>query len=323
MTEVAEEISIEDALRDAIAEQEEPLEEASTLEAVAEPEPEPEPELEPEPQPEPSPEPVAASQPPVGAPLEGWDAVPENYKDYMRERERHMDQTMEQVAVERRQAQRVNEFAQKFGAVMAAEGVNDPIDAMHGMAESVAVLRMGSPQQKAQVAATLINNYGIDIQLLADTIEGEVPQQQSQPRAIADPRLDYVFNRLQQAEQHAEQKTRADTDAAIKRFMSNPENKYADRVTATMVDFVGHMNRNNATGMSFDDILQAAYQRACAMDPEISQIIARERLTDTQPAVAAKKAAAASLTGKQSGDGLINRDNMSIEDTIRHHLDTM
>ena len=225
--------------------------------------------------------------------------LPETVQKAIHDREAAVNNVFQQTAQERRVAQEFSRITTEFAGLMAAEGVQDPLQGVRGLLMTTAQLAMGNQHMKAQKIAQLIRHYGVDIETLDAALVGEAPKAQPQPQQIADPRLDYVFNRLQQAERQAQQSLHTKANQTIHEFGADPQNEFFDDVRVSMADFL-EVAAQHGQQMS----LKQAYDRACAIHPEVSQMIA-ERTAQRRGASSAERAAgkmnaASSISGRQS-----------------------
>lgn len=257
---------------------------------------------------EPVPEPVA-KQPKtkLKAPVDWgpklraeFSKLPETVQKAIHDREVAVNNVFQQTAQERRVAQEFSRITTEFAGLMAAEGVQDPLQGVRGLLMTTAQLAMGNQQMKAAKIAQLIRHYNVDIETLDATLVGEQPKaQQQQPQPISDPRLDYVFNRLQQAERQQQQNLHYKANQTIHEFGADPQNEFFDDVRESMADFL-EVAAQHGQQMS----LKQAYDRACAIHPEVSQMIA-ERTAQQRGAASAERAAgkmnaASSISGRPS-----------------------
>ena len=149
--------SLRDTLEAAVEEvgaSEEPADEAPAAEEIEEPAVEATAEAEPAEQPV-----EGAPKPPVdwdAGLREGWDSLPEGVKKKVLEREKQVNDLMQETAGARRAAGQMNQLFSTYGSLLAAEGASDPLQATATLFQTVSELRMGSPAQKAQKMAQLI-----------------------------------------------------------------------------------------------------------------------------------------------------------------------
>lgn len=155
------------------------------------------------------------------------------------------------------------------------------------------MLQHGQPAQKADIVASIIRDFGVDIDTLAARLDGQsAPQGQGQgaQQPAFDPSLvdQRVEQRLQQfAQQRAEHQGLQEIAAFEK---THP---YFSDVSQTM----GHLMASAIESGSTMD-MERAYTLACQATPEVSEALARQR-TSIQP-TSRVRAAAGSLKSRPS-----------------------
>jgi len=129
--------------------------------------------------------------------------LPEAAQAYIHQREVHVNQMLQNVAHERRMAQQFQQVVEPFKGLMAAEGVQDPLAAVHGLMNTTAQLAMGAPEQKARKIADLINHYRVDLEILDKTLAGQMPEnpEQAKIEQLINQRLGGIEQRFQQMDQ--------------------------------------------------------------------------------------------------------------------------
>jgi hypothetical protein len=245
-------------------------------------------------------------KPPVGfspAARENWKDVPKTVQEQIHKREQEIAQAMHGTAEARKVHESISQLAQSYAPIMAAEGTNNPLQAIQGLFETVAELRMGSPAQKAQKMASLIQHYGIDIGSLDSALSGQVPEdpQQHQFETMIDQKLapiNQVMEQLNQMQAGKQQQTAVAAQQEIQQFEQQAE--FLSDVRNDMADLI-----DMAAARGHDMGLEEAYNKACIMSPQISQILEQRKqtaaLTSGQQNINAKLAAGSSITGQPNG----------------------
>ena len=117
---------------------------------------------------------------------------------------------------------------------------------------------------------------------------------------------------MEQQKQQATQKTQEKALTDVKTFADNAE--FINDVRMDMADLIDMRAKHGET-MSLED----AYHRACAMNPQIAEILeqrkAREALTDSKNTIQSKRNAASSLHRPRVGVSAAN-GSLSMRDTI-------
>lgn len=333
-----EETSMRDDFEAAIADIDDGVEE-ETLEVVSEDTPEPiqeaAEETSEEVPDEPTEEPQAAAEapaetsttrPPVGwSPTnkQKWSEIPKEIQEAVIAREREVDGIFRETAEARRTHDQFKQLTNSYAPVFAAEGVQDPMQGIQGLVSITAELQNGSPAQKAQRIAAFVRHYGVDINMLDSALAGEETQdpQATQFQQMLDQRLapvNQLMTQLQQSQAQQQEQVYTSANQSIAEFGADPKNEFFDDVRMVMADFMDIARQNNQP-MS----LQEAYDRACAINPEISGIIASKRtqeMAQTNAVAAQKKRnAGSSITGRRQGVSAGNED-LSMRELIAAQL---
>jgi len=237
---------------------------------------------------------------------ETWGKLPAEAQAQVEKREKEVNKVLQDSAVARKFAQQFNQMIEPHKASLIASGATDPLAAVSNLMNTEAQLRAGNAQQKAQVAANIIKQYGVDLNTLDALLSGNVPQrppESAQLESIIDQRLAPVNQFLEQQKAMQIQQQEIEQNQAVQsvqefaqtaEFFNDVNNEMA-----LLIDFAS----NQGQKMS----LQEAYDRACALNPEISKIMAtrqqQQQILGTQQDIENKKRAASSVTGRRGGGG--------------------
>lgn len=249
---------------------------------------------------------------------ESWSKLPPNVKQQVMKREREVNVALQGSAEARKMVGRLNETLMPYRDGLINAGINDPMQAVGQALYHESILRTGSLDQKAQMIANLIKNYNVDIAALDGMLAGQGAQPSNpnaQLEAMIDQRMGPVNQFLQMQQQQYQQaayQEQAQASQAVDEFSQSAE--FINDVRNDMADM---MDAAAARGQQMT--LQEAYTKACAIHPEISQILAQrqqqQQIMGTNNATAQKKAAASSITGGRAGGGEGGGD-LSLRDQI-------
>jgi hypothetical protein len=242
---------------------------------------------------------------------EQWSKVPRELQERISAREREMVDSMAGTKEARQAYEQINQVAQSFGPVLAADGYSNPVEAMQAAFGSMAAMRMGTPEQKAQEVARIIQQYGIDINALDQVLVGNAPEggyQQADPQQASMERMleqklapmqefMQTVGNIQSQQQNAGRQQAAD---GVKEFAKSAE--FIADVREDMADII---DLSAKRGVKLT--LQQAYDRAVQAHPEISQVLTErarnEAITGGKSLIASKRNAASSISGRQTGTG--------------------
>lgn len=208
-------------------------------------------------------------------------------------------------AAEARQFQtKFQETIRPFESIIAAQG-SDALTATRNMMQTGAALVMGTPAQKAQTVAQIVQQYGVDIDHLAAAIDGQAPAEGAPGNGAGAPDpamqqwmqqqlapVQQLMSTLQQREQQQQQQVQHEAVTDIETFSMDPKNVYFEDVRDTMGDLMEVAGRHGR-----ELSLQQAYDTACMMNPQIApQFQVQQGASSAQEAqtAAERRAAAAS-----------------------------
>ncbi len=235
---------------------------------------------------------------------EDFGKLPANVQAQINKRETEMTTFLNEGAESRKFGDRMNQTLQPFQAVMSAHGTNDPIQAVQGLMETATTLQLGTPQQKAEKLASMVQHYGIDIQALDNALSGQpqVSTEQSQLEKMLEQKLapmQQFMSSVQQNQQSSQQQVQQNAQTEVGTFEQTAE--FIGDVRNDMADLLD-MAAKRGQEMS----LQQAYDKACAINPDISAVLAQrandEKIKGAQQTNQNKRYAASSIRGNQSGN---------------------
>jgi hypothetical protein len=174
--------------------------------------------------------------------------------------------------------------------------------------QTASLLQMGSPAQKAETAARIIKQFGVDIGTLDNLLVGQAPpaevQQQSQLDQMLNQKLAPLQQQLQQyqqREQQMQQRTQHEIQSELNSFAN--EHEFYDDLKNDMADLMD-LAANRGREMS----LKQAYDLAASQHPVISGIISGRA---SKQQVQTKRNAASSVSGSPGGSMSAPKDSIS------------
>lgn len=240
-------------------------------------------------------------------------------------REREIEGALRDTADARKFTTEMNQVLDPYRHLIAAEG-GTYTTAVQSVMQSAALLRVGTPQQKAELVADMVTRFGIDLQILDGVLSAKL---QGQPAAApqVDPNIQHLqqqlgpviefVNNLRSKQGEFQQNQQRTMQQQIDDFFNDPANEFANDVRDDMADLLEVASRRGQ-----QMTLQQAYERATMLHPTISQIVERRRLAASaaqQTAVAQRAAqAGASLP---SGGAPQQSGNEHVGDDIRSALE--
>ena len=242
-------------------------------------------------------------KPPVGlsaAAREAWKDTPEAIRKDITKRESDYTAGIEKHRQNAARARQMDQVLAPYAQYFAMNGGAGPT--INTLLQTGASLQSGTPQQKAQVVANIIEQYGVDIQTLDNTLVGKPPPAGQQQQTAVDNAVNKALapyqNFMQQQQNQQRQQVQnqaAEVTQTIEQFQADPVNEFYTDVRMDMADLLD-MAANRNEQMS----LKQAYDRACMMNPEITTILSTRANTNN---AGNKRRAAVSISGNQGGQG--------------------
>ena len=256
---------------------------------------------------------------------EHWAQVPPAVQAEVARREVEMQRFVNDTAQQRHIADAFVQAVQPFQMAIQAEGV-DPITAVTNLMQIGSRLRFGTPAEKANTVAQIIQAYGVDIQALDSTLAGAAPQQPqgADPQYIqqlVQQQLAPIMQAAQQRQQAAAQQIEVSTRATLQQFAADPKNEFYNDLRGTMADMIEVAERQG-----YQLSLEEAYQRAAMLHPDVSRVmLARQQGVNAQKLTAAArtaKAAAVSVRGSAPVGNPNGAEPSSIRESIEAAIES-
>ncbi len=199
-----------------------------------------------------------------------WNKLPREAQLEVQRRETEIQRGLQQASGHKKMAQEYFDIVKPYEQLMRANG-HTPRQSIEGLLQSAAALQVGNAQQKVAIVTDIIKNYGIDIQMLDNSLAGEelpqselAPVQQMLQQELA-PIRNFMGN-FQQQEQRTVQEAQTTMENEVADFAA--KNEFFEDVREDMADIMD-LAAKRGRSMTLED----AYKKACAEDPEISKVL--------------------------------------------------
>lgn len=248
-------------------------------------------------QPEPAPEPAVWERPPASWKKdyhEVWQTADPRLKEYAWQREEEMKKGVEPLLTKAQFADQIQQAIEPYQNNLKTLGIEPP-QAIQALMNADNVLRHGSPQQKAQMFATLSQQYGVNL--------GEISNLQQQP---VDPTVSMLQNELYNVRNEVmswkQQQEAAQNEALLNEITQfSQKAEFFEEARPTMIQLL-----NSGMAQNLDD----AYNKALRLDEALSSKLQQSTQAQVEAAKresankAAKAARAAAVSVKSSTPGV-------------------
>ena len=230
---------------------------------------------------------------------EEWGKVPPAVQQEVLRRERETAIALEQSAEARQGYQKFREVVAPFEPMLRAQGVEATV-AVQNLLQTAAALATSPVAQRANIIAGLIKTYlpGRDsLEVLDSTLAGVIGGQPAQnmqaPQYQTDPRIDEIYNTIQQAKQ---MKAQTIEQQALEGVRGVQDQEFFEDVRFIMADLL-EVAGNQDIALS----PMEAYNRAVALHPEVSKVMeqrsAAKLAANPSGSMSRARAAASSVRG--------------------------
>jgi len=251
-----------------------------------------------------------------------WAKIPAEVQQEIHRREREIATGLRDAAQARKFTQDFYDVVSPFAQFIEADRAT-PLQAVQNLMRTSATLRVGTPMQKAQTAAEIIRNFGVDIAMLDGLLAGQNVNSPLDPIMQAvDQRLAPVNQLLQQLRQNqgAQQQQLAQAaDTDIETFAADAKNEFFLDVKDTMADLLEIAAKQ---GKKLD--LQTAYNRAILMHDDIAEVVQERSLRSRAEAASAAarnaRRKSVSISGAPDRGEAEPNPNASLRDDIESSI---
>ncbi len=230
---------------------------------------------------------------------EHWAKLPPEIRAEVQKREKEISDGLQQASGHKKMAEEYYSVVAPYQQLIQAQN-STPAQAVSNLMQTAARLTMGTQVQKAQVLTEIIKNYEVDIETLDQVLSGqELPQGPNADLAkLLDERLAPVQQFMSQVESGRQQSQQSRVED-VNTFAADPANEFFEDVRMDMADLVEMASKR---GESLT--LKQAYDKACAMNPQVSEVLATRKAASStvvsEAELAKKRRAASSVRGKSA-----------------------
>jgi hypothetical protein len=237
---------------------------------------------------------------------EHWAKLPPEVRAEVDRREKEVARVLSESAPQRKLAESFMQTLAPYRPLLTGE----PMQVVGGLLQTAAQLQTGTPQAKAQMAATIIKQYAIPIDLLDAALSGEGQPQAGQGAAPGQP-MD-AESLLAQAEARVMQRMQAERQRSmVQREAASVEafaqkNEFFNDVRDTMRALI-------ESGRAAD--LQDAYDKACWADPDVrAALLQRQQAQASQATLASAQRARAASSSVRTAPAVAPAQGVDVND---------
>lgn len=204
-----------------------------------------------------------------------WEMSPVELRQAIHQREVDFEKGITQYKTQAQQAAEILDEFKPYEWILRNENTTAKA-AISSLLQTAAILRTGTPAQKAQAAAVTMQQYGIPLDAVQALLSGAPSLNQQQPQVL-NPHYDQLAQQVQQLQQYVSQSQQQQQQAlesramsAIEQFAADPNNHHFEAVQDRMLTLLQAPGvLGDLSNMTEREKLQAAYDTAVRLDPNL------------------------------------------------------
>jgi len=245
---------------------------------------------------------------------EKWSQLPREVQEEVLRREGDSMRLIGSVGHKIRLADEVNGHIQPFTEQLKANGVS-PSAFLGDVFTSVKSLASGSPQEKAEVVANMVQSYGIDVRVLDAILTQRL---QAGPEVVEARRLAArAQSTIQENQQYLAHQSSLEAEKSLAAFGADPKHEFLSDVREFMADLIEAGKVDN---------LEDAYSAAIWANPDTRKILlqrqSQERAESKVNRAAAARKASSAVHGSPASSAVPpSKANMSVREAVEAAFD--
>jgi hypothetical protein len=242
---------------------------------------------------------------------EHWEKAPSELQQAIAQRDADYEKGIASYKSRDAEARQITEQFAPYEWILRNENTT-PAAAIGPLLQTAALLRTGTPQQKSQAVAQMIQQFQIPLDQVASYFNGETPQPENTHYNQLAQQVQQLTQHITQSQYEAQKQNENRALSVIQQFAGDPANMHFEAVSDRMLQLLqAPQVLGDTSQMSEREKLQLAYDTAVRLDPAIAQQFYAQQQQNTQAAnqVQRAKTAAVQVRGApgSSISGAINQ----------------
>ena len=223
-----------------------------------------------------------------------WEKAPPELRQAIAQREADFERGITNYKSRDAEAKAITDLFQPYEWMLRNENAT-PATAIAPLLQTAALLRTGTPQQKSQAVAQMIQQFQIPLDQVASHFNGQPQPQDNHYNQLAQ-QVQQLTQHITQSQYEAQKQNESRALSVIQQFAADPANAHFEAVQDRMLTLLQAPHILGDTGlMSEREKLQLAYDTAIRLDPAISQQMFAQQQQNLQAQNQTQRAKAAAV----------------------------
>jgi len=202
---------------------------------------------------------------------EHWEKAPAELQQAFAQRDADYEKGITSYKQRDAEARAITEQFAPYEWILRNEG-STPSQAIGPLLQTAALLRTGTPQQKSQAVAQMIQQFQIPLEQVAAYFGGEAPPQQDSHYNQLAQQVQQLTAHITQSQYESQKQNENRALSVIQQFAGDPANAHFEAVQDRMLSLLqAPQVLGDISHMSEREKLQVAYDTAVRLDPQLAQ----------------------------------------------------
>jgi len=202
---------------------------------------------------------------------EHWEKAPAELQQAFAQRDADYEKGITSYKQRDAEARAITEQFAPYEWILRNEG-STPAQAIGPLLQTAALLRTGTPQQKSQAVAQMIQQFQIPLEQVAAYFGGEAPPQQDSHYNQLAQQVQQLTAHITQSQYESQKQNENRALSVIQQFAGDPANAHFEAVQDRMLSLLqAPQVLGDISHMSEREKLQVAYDTAVRLDPQLAQ----------------------------------------------------
>jgi hypothetical protein len=232
-----------------------------------------------------------------------WEKAPPELQQAFAQRDADYEKGITQYKTRDAEARAITEQFAPYEWILRNEGTT-PAQAIAPLLQTAALLRTGTPAQKSQAVAHMIQQFQIPIDQVSAHLGGTAPVQQDSHYNDLAQQVQQLTQHITQQQYQAQKLNENRALSVIQQFASDPANLHFEAVSDRMLQLLqAPQVLGDTSQMSEREKLQLAYDTAVRLDPQLAQTLYAQQQQQARATAQVQRArtAAVSVRGAPGG----------------------
>jgi hypothetical protein len=235
-----------------------------------------------------------------------WEKAPPELQQAFAQRDADYEKGITGYKTRDAEARAITEQFAPYEWILRNEG-STPAQAIAPLLQTAALLRTGTPAQKSQAVAHMIQQFQIPLDQISAHFGGNAPVQQDSHYNELAQQVQQLTQHITQQQYQAQKTNENRALSVIQQFAGDPANMHFEAVSDRMLQLLqAPQVLGDTSQMSEREKLQLAYDTAVRLDPQLAQSLYAQQQQQAQASAQVQRARTAAVSVRGAPGGSVN-----------------